>query len=1075
MELYEIKQYSHKIIEIKIENKNTKSSFSHVTVKIHLEKEQNETIRFSLDKNENFLEHQSNGNDYFLRIPNITPSITTIYAHFFPSELYHYTEDQNIFSIYDFSDFFKEAPKDQWYGNDYPLQINSYGYEMVLGDENKPLIRSLLNNSITKYKDPNYKNYINTNINKTPSDMTEQGRFPLSSRYRGTRYDNAPEFNKETFPHWKSGVSDLMSDGDSKQITDDKTYTYNTAKTYTNYEDGKNYGLSDECGERDKKIPYWEAKIHKTGLSPLISKEVDEDYIDGLNDYPINAYLNYQYLPTSTEYHQHYFGFEDINTKMKNGEDAPDFSFPEATEYSQKIRDGIYKQLTTNRSFMVLDGEELPYINNQFGLNSTYRLINHGNPFDDKYIMSIDHKNIININLDEDALKTNCDWEKNQCEDYWTYISKGKSHISFDVKLKANTPYVLKYFIYIPIDAYVEDDSCYVNVTSMVNGKEEIIGKLDDEFINQDKKLRHQWIYHEIPFYTYEVDNRIVIKGPQHSAENITIDTEEEKNHNCKNDLIHFYSIQIAEMVEYSPTIKYTETGLYLVEEDRYTKKPLRDITKNDCIDTDESQAQEWIGPSTKLPTPLTDIYILLDNDFQILYNPLTSEISWTKGDFVFNFDHFDEFFDESLAWSTDESEIKLNYEEVWNKSIESEGEFRDRISRDTDRDEDPDDLFMAELSLFNKQQKLFTTGINNEFTITLQDAYGNPITTGIVECAIFRTKDEKADCSAAEKCLGERTPDEFGKIEYTKLNFKDFTPNKVDKNGEIIPYWLRIKYTNKCYEKTIIQWKRLQFQTEYRNMTAFGNTCTEEMCLNEKECCEILAKSVYDTSVDKYVLSNQKLHTIASVDEFPFRIDVKIRSQPTVNNPDGNLIDEGYCELSIDDKVIQSTFVDSNGIADFYLDKNDLDPGQQIVKIEYYTKYNTPINFLYFPIKCDVDLGYDERPSIPIIINTISAQSISKIDNETYSIPDLNDVLLINIDDENNENFSITIIKNEEKEVKNITNALDKDLIITGKYIGQKIDTYQIITGNLKNEDGTDINNDYSTTVKSFRIIWGE
>ena len=107
--------------------------------------------------------------------------------------------------------------------------------------------------------------------------------------------------------------------------------------------------------------------------------------------------------------------------------------------------------------------------------------------------------------------------------------------------------------------------------------------------------------------------------------------------------------------------------------------------------------------------------------------------------------------------------------------------------------------------------------------------------------------------------------------------------------------------------------------------------------------------------------------------------------------------------------------------------------------------------------------------------INTISAQSISKIDNETYSIPDLNDVLLINIDDENNENFSITIIKNEEKEVKNIKNSLDKDLIITGKYTGQKIDTYQIITGNLKNEDGTDINNDYSTTVKSFRIIWGE
>ena len=168
MDISEVSQYSHKIHKIAIENKNTDSSCEYVTIKIHLEKEQNEVIRFSYEENSKWIEHQSNENDYFLRIPNITPSITYIYAHFLPADLYSYTEDQHIFSIYDFSDFFKDAPKEQFYGYSYPLQINSHGYEMLLGDDNKPLVRSLLDKSITRYKDPNYKQYdtINQSINQ---------------------------------------------------------------------------------------------------------------------------------------------------------------------------------------------------------------------------------------------------------------------------------------------------------------------------------------------------------------------------------------------------------------------------------------------------------------------------------------------------------------------------------------------------------------------------------------------------------------------------------------------------------------------------------------------------------------------------------------------------------------------------------------------------------------------------------------------------------------------------------------------------------------------------------------------
>lgn len=68
MDIEEIKQYTHKIVKIDIRNSNKKSAETHVTIKVHLEKKSNETIRFSLTKNPSiseWIEHQSLGNDYF--------------------------------------------------------------------------------------------------------------------------------------------------------------------------------------------------------------------------------------------------------------------------------------------------------------------------------------------------------------------------------------------------------------------------------------------------------------------------------------------------------------------------------------------------------------------------------------------------------------------------------------------------------------------------------------------------------------------------------------------------------------------------------------------------------------------------------------------------------------------------------------------------------------------------------------------------------------------------------------------------------------------------------------------------
>ena len=432
MELNEIMKYSHKIIKIAIINDNTKSSYKYVTIKIHLDRSTNESIRFSTVENptsENeWLDHQSAENDFFLRIPNETPSTKYIYAHYFPSELYDYTEVKQVFSRFKFKDFFEKKPKDQWGGNDYHLQIKSSGYEMLLGDDNKPLIRSLLKQSLTRYKDPNYKNYITSGIGDTTFHMTEKGRLPLSSRYRNSLYNIAPQFNQTTLPHWdKSEIK--YSNGDTPIIEEDK-HTY--PGTTLNNGDGLN-----DCQKREQASPYWEAKIHRTGLSPLIS-ETDENEED---ENPINIYLNYQYLPTSTEYHQHYFGFEGKN--LVDGE-----------------------QKTKNKTYEVLDGEGLTDINQNFGTQeNTYRLIRHGNPYDNRYAMNLEHKNIYDVNLTNNVvLKENCSWERNNCQKYWTYKSQGKGAVYLNVPLKANTYYVLKYFMFIPADAYIEDDSCYIEV-----------------------------------------------------------------------------------------------------------------------------------------------------------------------------------------------------------------------------------------------------------------------------------------------------------------------------------------------------------------------------------------------------------------------------------------------------------------------------------------------------------------------------------------------------------------------------------------------------------------------------------
>ena len=175
-------------------------------------------------------------------------------------------------------------------------------------------------------------------------------------------------------------------------------------------------------------------------------------------------------------------------------------------------------------------------------------------------------------------------------------------------------------------------------------------------------------------------------------------------------------------------------------------------------------------------------------------------------------------------------------------------------------------------------------------------------------------------------------------------------------------------------------------------------------------------------------------------------------------------------------------------------MDENDLEPGQQIIKVEYFTHPYESINFAYFPILCDTEQGYDERPAIPIMIKKLTDNTVEQLTTNLYEIKK-DDIFFVDIDTENCKDFSITIIRNNTiQEVININEIMNRSYVITamygtGKYQNptnrsflnthlkdsnnRDIDKYVIITGNIKDENGNDITDKYRTTKKEFTLLW--
>ena len=90
MDLNEIKQYTHKVKTIQVTNKNKYSLYNNVVFKATILSSSDEVIRFSLDPNDNFIDHQQVEDDYYCLIPNKLNDKIKLYVHFFPTDLYEY-------------------------------------------------------------------------------------------------------------------------------------------------------------------------------------------------------------------------------------------------------------------------------------------------------------------------------------------------------------------------------------------------------------------------------------------------------------------------------------------------------------------------------------------------------------------------------------------------------------------------------------------------------------------------------------------------------------------------------------------------------------------------------------------------------------------------------------------------------------------------------------------------------------------------------------------------------------------------------------------------------------------------
>ena len=960
MNTLELKQYPHKIKKIIIQNDNEtfQSTSDEAVFKITLPKTDTEIIIFSYDEEgEDEIPRSKNNDDYYLSIPNVKGN-TIIYAHYFISDLYDYSEseiDGNIFAPYDLKKL-KNYKSDTYH----------------ISDDDKPKITSRLQGSVieNEIKDPNYKEY--------NSDRERTHHFPVASRYGN-----------------KGPIS-------IENIKNNPSATFKEDNTIEHRE--------------------WEARIPHDDIGDIIPTDDNEQ------QYPINVYLNYEYLPSSTEYHQHFFGFEGKNAN--------------------------YDNKTICKDINVFEGENLNIVNGVFtdslDKEYRYRLINWGNKADYSNATKVNDNYGFTLNLNQPNVENNdYEWKRNSCKDYYicTSLTGNHSSLYFNVELKSNTTYSLKYFTYKPNNV---NSDCNVTVqyskyNEETNKNEEIIiGDINDIFKNNANKIKGRWVYHEVPFTTAQEENTICIEG-----------------HNDENESIYFSSFFLQEFKKYSPVIKYTNQGVFVVEGNEWATK-----SNNDYNNFEECEEINYITPKEveikQPPIPYDNVNIGFSDNFNLKYNQHSKILSY----YIPN---------DSLAKIRYTEDKVLEYNHIENEEHENE---EDTVIFVKDEIDTPEGIvYTAELRFQDIADKTFRYGTNNNFTIKTFNDDKNFITEGYTECAITNNTNENDNIQLSSiKYLGKRYADANGDIKYTRIDFTNI-PREDDSDK-----YLCIKYKHPCYQEETIFFKKVKFIEESLEMRILINN--EEIDNN-----------------DKYVVKNNE--------DFPLQINAYISTNT------GDNTDWGYCELSIDDVVVQTSYVGADGIADFYLnEKANNIQDSQVIKIEYFRQpYEnalsesneedafSKIKFFTLELGTNYEKGKDAIPiRCNVLNNDITEQTklnTEQINNKYYIKKD--DCLLIDIDIPSIQeyiNYSIRVSKNKENEApeyitfsnnktyinitKNSHNSIslleylnENDIDTDGDYV------YTIITdsliNNINNDEITYSTNKYRQYKKEIIINWGD
>lgn len=966
MDLDEIKEFTHPIRKLNVYNSNRYSLRQRIVLKVNPQKQPDETVRFSLSRNGNFIDHQQKDNDFFIRVPNNyigsgsdtnvadngNVVITTIYVHYFPKDLYEYTNDPRTFQVFSEYDLYKIADINQEQRS-YQIHFKNYETNKEITNrqmktkiqrinnattttekkelENeakqfKPIIQSLFTDGTVK--DPNYKNYIHERgyyqgspLNLTEgndySGMTEQGQFPLSSHYRTQNmlYVQHPNL-KDVTPSWDYDLS---------------FFSY----------------------------PYWEVKIHRDELSPLISDGVENTD----EDTPLNVFLNYNYLQTSTSYHQHLFGFED------------------SLEYN-------------NKYYNILEGENINKIDQNFGNDNNYRIIQLSNPYNDKYSIKVPKGKQIPLNLDDIF---NDNWSKNICEDYYI-CNGGNTSLSFS-HVEKNKLYSLKYYIYIPGKTNTTYNSCYISVNN---------NRISDDFLYQDKRLRNQWIYHEVPF-TGKETNTINIIGPK------------------DNSNIYFYDIYIEEMVEYSPTVKYSNRGIVITEEDQAIMRPLSNAVES-VNNTDN--IKKWDSKKRKMPTPYHSVFFLISQEEMIAFDKSMYDLL---------------YFGNRLSTNNDNSKpLRITYDtENYDFCIEdTEGEGRQNNIIKTKNFDLEYNANNGQFTIDMRNTLRYIQGNNNYIEISLFNENEQIVNTGRVKTSIYDTNNFNISCDNISTprgvCLDPGStyhePDINGLVIYDKVNLSQLALNE---NDEEKLYYMRIVYTNECDNgDEIVDIKPFILEKEQYIITP------------------MIRNTVINTN-NVYNFNNNNL---------PLQIQAKVTNQAN------RIVDVGYCEIFIDDELKQSTIVDANGIADFYLDlKDEYENGditpkkRETVKIYYYKKWNVKIGESIF----DINNNCSALPAVPIKVQALTYKQNNQnttlgYENEyryTNTVQvNKGSAVFIDIDVGNHHGFKLEVQapNSADNLSQNIETKTDESIVYINHYLDSGIqnnETYYIVTKSIDDQ----------------------